>query len=42
MARTMDEGFRDFLGGLTPSDFESEKAQKHRASIEACLKATSQ
>jgi hypothetical protein len=38
MPRTIDEGFRDFLAGLTPSDLESEKAQKHRASIESCLK----
>ena len=38
MPRTLDEGFRDFLAGLTPSDVESEKAQKHRASIEGCLR----
>jgi hypothetical protein len=39
MPRTIDEGFRDFLSNLTPSDAESEKAQKHRVSIEACLKS---
>lgn len=39
MPRTVDEGFRDFLACLTPSDVESAKAQKHRASIEECLRA---
>ncbi|MCE5306075.1 MAG: hypothetical protein LLG20_00375 [Acidobacteriales bacterium] len=39
MPRTVDEGFRDFLASLTPSDAESEKAMRHRASIEACLKS---
>lgn len=39
MPRTVDEGFRDFLAQLTPSDVESEKAKKHRASIEECLRA---
>jgi hypothetical protein len=38
MPRTIDEGFRDFLVSLAPSDVESEKAQEHRASIESCLK----
>ena len=38
MPRTVYEGFRDFLAKLTPSDVESEKAMKHRTSIEACLK----
>lgn len=39
MPRTVEEGFRDFLAGLTPSDVETEKARKHRASIEECLRA---
>ncbi len=38
MPRTVDEGFRDFLKKLTPSDVESQAAQSHRASISACLK----
>jgi hypothetical protein len=38
MPRTIDEGFRDFLAKLTPSDYESTAAKNHRASIEACLK----
>jgi hypothetical protein len=37
MPRTIDEGFRDFLGTLTPSETESEAAKRHRASIKACL-----
>lgn len=39
MPRTIDEGFRDFLAKLTPSEYESTAAKNHRASIEACLKA---
>lgn len=38
MPRTIDEGFRDFLAGLTPSTTETEAAKAHRASIEQCLK----
>lgn len=38
MPRTVDEGFRDFLSNLTPSNTESQAAKTHRASIEACLK----
>lgn len=38
MPRTVDEGFRDFLTRLTPTQTESEAAKKHRASIEDCLK----
>jgi hypothetical protein len=38
MPRTVDEGFRDFLGTLTPSGTESQAASNHRASIEARLK----
>ncbi len=39
MPRTVDEGFRDFLQKLTPSSYESNAAQRHRASIEQCIKA---
>jgi hypothetical protein len=38
MPRTIDEGFRDFLTKLTPSDYESEAAKSHRNSIETRLK----
>jgi Second Messenger Oligonucleotide or Dinucleotide Synthetase domain len=38
MAKTVEEGFRDFHGLLTPTGGASEAAQRHRASIEACLK----
>lgn len=38
MPRTIDEGFRDFLGKLRASASESQGARKHRASIQACLK----
>jgi hypothetical protein len=38
MPRTIGEGFRDFLGKLTPSGSESEAARSHRASIETRLK----
>ena len=37
--RTVDQGFRDFLQTLTPTNTESEAAKDHRASIEACLKS---
>lgn len=37
MPRTIDEGFRDFLPKLTPTDSESEAARRHRASIQSCL-----
>lgn len=37
MPRTIDEGFRDFIGKLTPSGAESENTKGHRASIQACL-----
>lgn len=36
--RTVDEGFRVFHTRLTPTSIESEAAQRHRASMEACLK----
>lgn len=38
MAQTIDDGFKKFLGWLTPTTTESENAKRHRASIEACLK----
>lgn len=38
MPRTVDEGFRDFLQKLTPSNTESEAAKRHRASIKQCIK----
>ena len=39
MPRTVDEGFREFLSRLTPSEAESNAAQSHRATIEQCLRA---
>ena len=39
MPRTIDEGFRDFVRNLTPSDFESDAAKRHRASIEQCIRS---
>jgi hypothetical protein len=38
MPRTVEEGFRDFLIRLTPSDTESQAAMRHRASIEQCIR----
>lgn len=38
MAKTVDEGFRTFLGWLTPTGEDTERAKRHRASIEDCLK----
>lgn len=38
VAKTVDEGFREFHGTLTPTRGESQAAKSHRASIEACLK----
>lgn len=40
MPRTLDEGFRDFLGKLTPSAQESAAAKLHRASIKNALVAS--
>ncbi|MBL7689030.1 MAG: hypothetical protein JNJ49_13435 [Bdellovibrionaceae bacterium] len=37
MPRTIDEGFRDFLTKLTPSEYESEAAKSHRYSIRTRL-----
>ena len=39
MSRTVDEGFRDFLKKLTPSNYESDAAKRHRSSIEQCIKS---
>jgi hypothetical protein len=39
MPRTIDEGFRELLSALTPSDVESEAARSHRATIAQCLRA---
>ena len=38
MGKTVEEGFRTFLGRLTPTGGESEAAKKHRISIEGSLK----
>jgi len=38
MPRTVDEGFRDFLPKLTPSETETAAAASHRNSIETRLK----
>lgn len=38
MAKTVNDGFRDFHSRLTPSTGETAAAKSHRASIEACLK----
>lgn len=37
MAKTIDQGFNEFLSRLTPSATESEAAKNHRASIKSCL-----
>ena len=39
MPRTVDEGFRDFLQKLTPSNSETDAAKRHRASIEQCIRS---
>lgn len=39
MAKTVEEGFRTFLGWLTPTKGDTQAAKNHRASIEACLKS---
>ena len=38
MAKTVDEGFRTFLGWLTPTGGDTDRAKRHRSSIEDCLK----
>jgi len=37
MVTTVEAGFREFHGRLTPTGGESQAAKDHRASIEACL-----
>lgn len=37
MAKTIEQGFNEFLTKLTPSGTESEAAIRHRASIKSCL-----
>lgn len=39
MAKTVEQGFREFLQKLTPTATETSAAKSHRASIESCLKA---
>ena len=39
MPRTINEGFQDFLKKLTPSDYESNAAKLHRASIKQCIES---
>ena len=39
MPRTVDEGFRDFLKKLTPSNRETDAAKRHRTSIRQCIDA---
>jgi len=39
VGKTVDEGFREYHGTLTPTRGESQAAKSHRASIEACLKS---
>jgi len=38
LAKTVDEGFREFYGTLLPTREESQAAKSHGASIQACLK----
>ncbi len=40
MPRSIDEGFKDFLAKLVPTDVESEAAKNHRASIHARLQTS--
>lgn len=39
MPRTINEGFQDFLKKLTPSEYETDAAKLHRASIERCIRS---
>lgn len=39
MPRTINEGFQDFHTKLTPSDYETDAAKQHRASIKQCIEA---
>jgi len=38
MGKTVDDGFREFHGTLTPTREQSQSAKRHRVSIEICLK----
>lgn len=39
MARTIEEGFRDFLRKLTPTSSETNAAKQHRESIRQCIES---
>ncbi len=39
MARTVNEGFEEFLGRLTPTQAQREAGAKHRASVKAAIEA---
>jgi hypothetical protein len=39
MVKTIEEGFREFHGRLTPTVTESEAAKRHRESIKSCLES---
>ena len=39
MPRTVEEGFREFLRKLTPSNYETDAAKRHRASIKKCIES---
>jgi len=39
MASSVDEGFRVFLGWLTPSQAQRDAASSHRASVESCIRS---
>jgi len=39
MAKTIEQGFNEFLTKLTPSATETEAARNHRASIKSCLES---
>lgn len=37
MGKTVDQGFREFHGMLTPTREQSQSTKRHRTSIETCL-----
>ena len=39
MPLTVNQGFQEFLGRLTPSSSESDAAKRHRASIKQCIES---
>ena len=39
MPRTINEGFQDFHKSLTPSEYETDAAKSHRASIKQCIES---